>query len=249
MAKTFEALIKAEKDDQIRPEESKAFDSKSHTKPYIPASFKLPRYVVEEYHRMKHALLPTSPDKEMKTIMFFSSTEGDGASTTLINFAVTLASEGDKVLLVDANLRNPSLHDPLCVERKTGLAELISENKKLEDVVKKTPVHNLSVVTAGGPHTSPSSIFESSLLDTLIKQMKTKADWVLFDSPPINAYNDSRTLATKVDGVVMVVQAEKTRWEVAQNARQRMEHDNVNILGVVLNKRKMHIPGWAYKML
>jgi len=119
----------------------------------------------------------------------------------------------------------------------------------LEEVVKETPISNLSVITGGIPHTSPSSIFESSLLDSLIEQMETRADWVLFDSPPINAYNDSRTLATKMDGVVMVVQAEKTRWEVAQSARQRMEHDNVNILGVVLNKKKMHIPEWAYKML
>jgi capsular exopolysaccharide synthesis family protein len=198
---------------------------------------------------MKHVLLSGSTGKAIKTLMFFSSTEGDGVSTTLINFAITLASEGDKVLLVDANLRNPSLHDPLRVEKKIGLTELFFENKKLEEVVKETPVHNLSVVTGGIPHTNPSSIVESSLLDTLIEQMKTRFDWVLFDSPPINAYNDSRTLATKVDGVVMVVQAEKTRWEVADSARQRMEHDNINILGVVLNKRKMHIPEWAYKML
>lgn len=249
MAKTFEALMKAEKEDQISPEESKAFDSKPRSKPYIPVSFKLPTYVVEEYHRMKHALLSGSTGKEIKTLMFFSPTEGDGASTTLINFAITLASEGDKVLLVDTNLRNPSIHDPFRVEKKIGLTELFSENRKLEEVVKETPVDNLSVVTGGIPHTNPSSVFESSLLDTLIEQMKTRADWVLFDSPPINAYNDSRTLATKVDGVVMVVQAEKTRWEVAESARQRMEHDNVNILGVVLNKRKMHIPEWAYKML
>ncbi|NOQ87098.1 MAG: capsular biosynthesis protein, partial [Deltaproteobacteria bacterium] len=122
-------------------------------------------------------------------------------------------------------------------------------NKKLEEIVKETPISNLSVITGGIPHTSPSSIFESSSLDALIEQMKTRADWVLFDSPPINSYNDSRTLATKMDGVVMVVQAEKTRWEVAQSARQRMESDKVKILGVVLNKRQMHIPEWAYKML
>ena len=249
MAKTFEALIKAEKEDQIRPEESKIFDSKPHSKPYIPVSFKLPTYIVEEYHRMKHVLLSASPGKEMKTLMFFSAAEGDGTSTALINFAITLASEGDRVLLVDANLRNPSLHDPFSIEKRSGLTELVSENKKLEEVVKETPISNLSVITGGIPHTSPSSIFESSLLDVLIEQMKTRADWVLFDSPPINSYNDSRALATKMDGVVMVVQAEKTRWEVAQSARQRMEHDKVKILGVVLNKRQMHIPEWAYKML
>ena len=249
MAKTYEALIKAEKEDQIRPDESKVFDSKPHSKPHIPVSFKLPTYIIEEYHRMKHALLGTGPEDELKTILFFSSTEGEGTSTTLINFAITLASEGDKVLLVDANLRNPSLHDPFSIERKNGLTELVFGNKELKDVIEKTPVNNLSVITAGTPHTNPSSIFESILLDPFIKQMETQSDWVLFDSPPINSYNDSSTLASKMDGVIMVVQAEKTRWEVAQSARQRMENGKARVLGVVLNKRQMHIPEWAYKML
>ena len=254
MAKTYEALIKAEKEDQIRPDESKVFDSKPHSKPHIPVSFKLPTYIIEEYHRMKHALLGTGPEDELKTILFFSSTEGEGTSTTLINFAITLASEGDKVLLVDANLRNPSLHDAFSVEKKGGLTELVFGNSTLEDVImedaiKKTPVNNLFVITSGIPHTNPSSVFESSFLYTLIEQMKAQADWVLFDSPPINSYNDSSTLASKMDGVIMVVQAEKTRWEVAQNAKQRMENGKARVLGVILNKRQMHIPEWAYKML
>ncbi len=68
-------------------------------------------------------------------------------------------------------------------------------------------------------------------------------------APPINSYNDSNTLAAKMDGVIMVVEAENTRWEVAQSAKERIESDKVKILGVVLNRRKMYIPDWAYKLL
>ena len=79
--------------------------------------------------------------------------------------------------------------------------------------------------------------------------MKLQADWVLFDSPPINVYNDASALAAKMDGVVMVVQAENTRWEVAQSAKKKIKNAKVSLLGVILNRRKMHIPDWAYKML
>jgi len=249
VARTFEALKKAEKEHQIRPEEAKVFDTKSHSKPYLPASFRVSPPIEEEYHRMKHTLLGTSPRKKIKTLLFSSSTEGEGTSTILINFAITLASGVDKVLLVDANLRNPTLHDSFNLEKKSGLTELLLENNSLEDVIKKTPVKNLSVITSGIPHSNPFSIFESQSLDSFIEQMKDQADWILFDSPPINSYNDSSTLAAKMDGVVMVVQSEKTRWEVAQSARKKIESNRVKILGTVLNRRKHHIPEWAYKML
>ena len=79
--------------------------------------------------------------------------------------------------------------------------------------------------------------------------MKAEAEWVLFDSPPINSFNDSIALAHRVDAVVMVVEAEKTRWEVAQSAKQRVESGNGKILGIVLNKRRYYIPKFIYKRL
>jgi Mrp family chromosome partitioning ATPase len=79
--------------------------------------------------------------------------------------------------------------------------------------------------------------------------MKTQADWVMFDAPHINSYDDSIALAARVDGVIMVVEAEKTRWEVAEHAKQRVENSNGKILGVILNKRQSHIPDWLYKRL
>lgn len=133
-------------------------------------------------------------------------------------------------------------------------------------MIKKNRFDNLFVITSGslpsvlpsnnrGPLTvdcglyNPSILFESKSLDAHIEKMKKQADWVLFDSPPINSFNDSIALAHRVDGVVMVVEAEKTRWEVAQSAKQRVESGNGKILGIVLNKRRYYIPEFIYKRL
>lgn len=251
MARTYEALKKAGKESLIRSEETIVFDLKSQLKPkpHILVSFKATPQIVEEYHRMRQTLLSANTSEKTKTLLFVSPTRGEGTSTVLTNFAITLATGGDRVLVVDANHRNPSLHNILNVEKKGGLTELLHDEYHIKAVIKKTQIKNLSVITSGIPLSNPFSIFESTTSDHLIGQMKTRADWVLFDSPPINVYNDSSALAAKMDGVVMVVQAEKTRWEVAQSARQRIENSKAKILGVILNRRKLHIPEWAYKML
>ena len=249
MAKTFEALIKAEKGNQINGEEIKVLDIKPRPKVHMPVSFKAYPQVVEEYHRMKRTLLATDPDGKIKTILFLSSTTGEGTSTVLTNFAITLATGGDSVLVVDANHRNPSLHNTLNVEKKGGLTELLIDNYHIRAVIKKTQIRNLSVITSGIPPSNPFSLFESNTMDYLIAQMKTQADWVFFDSSPISVFNDASPLAAKMDGVVMVVEAENTRWEVAQSARERMKNGKINLLGVILNRRKMHIPDWAYRLL
>ncbi len=249
MAKTFEALMKAEKEDQIRPDEAKTFELKPRAKPLMPVEFKLPHQIAEEYHRLKQQLLSSVADSKIKTLLFSASTEGEGTSTVLSNFAITLASDGDKVLVIDANLRSPTLHDLFSLDKKGGLTELLLGDKSLKDVIKQTNLKNLSVITSGIPHSNPFAIYESQLLDSVIEQLEAQYDWILFDSPPITTCNDSTSLAGKVDGVVMVVQAENTRWEVAQSAKERINNGKANILGVVLNKRKMHIPNWAYKLL
>ncbi len=220
MAKTFEALMKAEKEHQIKPEEAKVFDIRPQAQISIPKNYKLSPQVAEEYHRMKQLILNANPDRRIKTVLFSSSREGEGTSTVTRDFAVTLASTGDTVLLVDANVRNPVLHDSFNLEKKTGLTELLTGGKALADTIKKTEIPNLSVITSGVTPSNASSIFQSKLLDSLLEQMKQQADWVLFDAPPIHSYNDASTLAAKMDGVIMVLQAESTRWEVAQSAKR-----------------------------
>ena len=206
--------------------------------------------VVEEYRRMKHKILTFDPNNSIKTILFCSSNKGEGNSTVLLHFGQILASEGYRVILVDGNLRGPVLHRLLRVERDKGLAEFYFQGKNLDvtELMKETPLDNLWLVTSGY-HPNPGVIFEEAAFETQFENLKAQGDWVLFDSPPLNSYTDALALAGKVDGVVLVAQAEKTRWEVVQESKARLEKSGGRILGVVLNKRRFHIPGWVYKRM
>ena len=269
MAKTFDALKRTEKETGVRsgvPPITPASDRRPEIPPLTvkPEGIKFsspplpPKFgkskglsiTVEEYSKMKYKILGFDPDNIIKTILFCSAGEGEGNSTVLLHFAQTLAAEGYRVLLVDANLRNPTLHRLLRTERENGLTELSSGNgKNVTDVMKETALNNLWVITSGSPYPNPAAIFESDFFDPVIDQMKIQADWVLFDSPSLRSSSDSIALARKVDGVVLVVQAEKTRWEVVQESKERLENGGGKILGVVLNKRRFHVPNWLYKSL
>jgi len=112
-------------------------------------------------------------------------------------------------------------------------------------VIKQTRIENLSVITSGVSHTT----LESQSLGSFIEQVKPLYDWILFDCPPIHACNDPKIIASKMDGVIMVTQAESTRWEVAQSAKKMIENTKIKVQGVVLNRRKWHIPRWIYQSL
>ena len=153
------------------------------------------------------------------------------------------------MLLVDANLRSPSLHAALNVGRDNGFTDLILGRSTLARVIKETKLPNLSVISSGTPHPGPISLLESDCLEAYVADMKEKVQWILFDAPPLARFMDAIVLAPRVDGVVMVVEAEETRWEVAEASRQRIIQGNGNVLGAVLNKRRYPVPDWFYKRM
>ena len=250
MAKTFEALLKSEKEKKSSLEKARAFYLQPRRKhPRVTPSAKPVPCVAEEYRRMKHRLRRASSRDKVKVIQFCSAGQGEGTSTAVINFAVTLAAEGDSVLLVDANLRSPTFHDSFGLERSQGLTDVLLEEKQPRDVIKNSGIANLSIVTSGALDENSAALLESRALSLVLDQMKALADWVLMDSSPVTLFHDAAVLAGAVDGVVMIVQADKTRWEVAQRAKKRLEDCRGDLLGVVLNRRKLYIPDWVYRML
>jgi capsular exopolysaccharide synthesis family protein len=244
MGRTFEALLRAEKEEQERWGRGMA---EGYRPP--PEESNLPAQVVEEYRRLRYRIVNMCTEKRVKALLFVSPTHGEGNSTVLSHFAIVLACEGERVLLVDANLRDPILHQIFRIDLKSGFSELIFQESNLEDMMEKNRLSNLRVITSGNTHLEPFPAIHSKFLDSSIGKMRSKADWVLFDAPPIDSYNDALALAPNMDGVIMVIQAEKTRWEAAQRAKQRMEACHANILGVVLNKGRFYIPGWLYRRL
>ncbi|HTY35500.1 MAG TPA: CpsD/CapB family tyrosine-protein kinase [Bacteroidota bacterium] len=249
MGKTFEALMRAEQDRRLRHEEMAPFDLKVKLQPYAPVRLSVSQQVSEEYQGLKHNLRSLLPETDSKILMFVSSKHGEGTSTVVAAFGTVLAKSGDNVLLVDANLRKPSLHDLFSVERAGGVNELLLGTTEVKDVTKKTRLRNLSIITGGIPTSNPSLAFNTKNVCHMIDGLKNGTDWILLDAPPVNEFTDAMALCPGIDGTVLVIQAEKTKWEVALRAKQRLADTKTPVVGVVLNRRKYYVPGWLYRRL
>lgn len=257
MGRTLDAIRKAEKDRLIKQAEMRVFEmeeslatgQREQTSMDEPGPCSLvPERTTQEYNRLKQGiinLIPRSP----RAILLASATGDEGNSRVVANFGITIASAGERTLLVDADQRNPSLHEILVARKGSGLHELLSGREKLKQVLQQTNFPKLSFVPAGGGPPNAFSLFASGTIDYVIEQMKVEADWVIFDSPAVNMFDDAVCLGARTDGVVLVIRAGKTRWEIAENACQYLEGGNAKILGVVLNERTFHIPAWIYRKL
>jgi capsular exopolysaccharide synthesis family protein len=202
------------------------------------------------YEDLKTNILSYHHSKSIKTILFLGTTQGDGSSTTAINFATTLARDGrHNVLLIEANLRNPSLHEVFHVDPDQSLSGFSTNGNKAASGIKKVGPENLYVVTPGSKLSGPVSLFESQRFWEFLKTMRTEFDYVVLDGPPLPSFSESKVICNKVDGVVMVIESGKTRKQVALRAKKDIEQAGGTVLGVVLNKRKYHIPKWIYRRL
>ena len=190
------------------------------------------------------------PGVAIKSIMFTGMSHGGGATTTAINFAKTIATDSKvKVLLIDANLRTPRLREIFNIRKGTGLSDVLFDKDPKAFKVVKIGKSHLFVLGTGGDYTGPVSLFDSERFDRFLKYSRDWFDYVILDSAPLPSFAESRVLCEKVDGVVMVVESGKIRRQVALRAKKELKDAGARILGVVLNKRKYHIPQWVYNRL
>jgi capsular exopolysaccharide synthesis family protein len=153
------------------------------------------------------------------------------------------------VLIIDGNFRHPTLHLAFGLEKNIGLSDLVLGDIDIQDVLRKTKLPNLSLITTGDFNGNPIEVLGSINLKGLIVRLKGQFDYIIWDSAPINTYAEASVLASQVDGVVLVVHAGRTRWEVVQNAKQQLEMAHATIGGIVLNRKKYVIPKFLYKRL
>lgn len=204
----------------------------------------------DRYQEVKTKLIARFPEKSIKTILITSATHGNGSSFTAVGFATTLARDyGLKVLLVDANLRSPRLHEVFNIHYDQGLSNLLTKKEEITSCLKKVGPGNLYVIPCGEKNSAPLTLFESIRFEKSLKIMREKFDYVIFDAPPVNSYAESRVIAAKVDGVVLVIGSGETRRQVAIKAKQELEEAGAKVLGVILNRRKHYIPEWLYQRL
>ncbi|MBU5443476.1 CpsD/CapB family tyrosine-protein kinase [Paenibacillus sp. MSJ-34] len=174
-------------------------------------------------------------ENPVRTLLITSAVPGEGKTTTAANLAVSYAHEGKKVLLVDADLRKPSLHLMFGQTNLYGLTNLLTNERPDQEAIRESYIPNLSLVPSGTIPPNPAEILSSSRLDSLLEEWKRQFDIVIFDSPPTLAITDGLVVATRCDGVILVVQAGKVKLEQVRKAKMNLELVKSTVLGVVLN--------------
>ncbi|ASS97506.1 capsular biosynthesis protein [Peribacillus simplex NBRC 15720 = DSM 1321] len=191
--------------------------------------------ITEQYRLIRTNIQFSSVDKEIKTIVVTSSEPNDGKSTTAANLAIVLAQEEKKVLLVDADLRKPSVHYAFNLSNIHGLTSVLTKKMDLRKTILNSNVSNLDILTSGPIPPNPSELLNSKAIETAIDELKEIYDYIIFDTPPVLVVPDSQIVANKCDGVIMVVASGKTNKQSAVKAKDLLMKANTSLLGVVLN--------------
>lgn len=190
--------------------------------------------LVEAYRSMRSAIMV---NKTIKTILVTSSEMNEGKTTTVSNLAKCFSDLEDKnVLLIDCDLRKPSIHKHFNIDNERGLTNYINEEITFEEVIKKSG--NLEILTTGPRVKNPSELLESERMMDFIEGFKCKYDYIFIDSPPVSRTNDSCTMAKYIDGTIIVSASNEVDVDLAKTTKKRLQKVNANILGVILNKFK-----------
>lgn len=191
--------------------------------------------IAESFRTLRTNIQFASIDKPVKTIMVTSTGQSEGKSTIIANLAIVMAQTDNRVLLVDTDLRKPTVHHTFQLPNRQGLSKMLVEGNNVEDIIQKNIVPNLDVLTSGPIPPNPSELLGSKKMSSLIQELKQRYDYILFDAPPVLVVTDAQILSNKMDGILLVANSGKTEKEMAIKSKMLLENVKANILGVVLN--------------
>ena len=198
----------------------------------------VPFTVVENYKAIRTSIIYSLSSFDKKVISVSSAEPFEGKSVTAANIAITLAQGGNKVLLIDADLRNPVQHEIFRISDKMGLANALTDVAFLDRCIKKTFMDKLDVLSAGPAVANPSELVASENMDMIIEKLEDKYTYIIIDTPAVNYFTDSVEIAKKVSGMIMVVRSNETSLCDIDAAMSRIEFFEANMLGFVLNNVK-----------
>lgn len=193
----------------------------------------------EAYRVLRTNILFSQKEQKLNTITIVSAGAGEGKSTTIFNLATVFAQQGQRVLVVDSDLRRPSIHKLFKVSNAIGLTNYLMKQHTLEEVIQTTSVPTLDFLPSGKLPSSSMGILNSSQMKELIQELRRRYDWVFFDSPPIMGVSDASILASEVDMVLQVIQYRRYPQPMTIRAKQMIEKVGGNLLGIVLNNISM----------
>ncbi|WP_313352434.1 CpsD/CapB family tyrosine-protein kinase, partial [Exiguobacterium sp.] len=195
--------------------------------------------VAEQYRTIRTNIEFMAVDREIQAILVTSATQGEGKSTTSSNLAVAYAQQGKKVLIIDTDMRRPTVHYTFKVANGLGLSSLLTRQAEKEKAILPTKVDNLSILTAGPIPPNPAELLSSRAMEHLVSQLRADFDVIIFDAPPLLQVADSRITSKLTDGVVLVVGCTTSDRQRVLKAKEQLDLAEAKILGVVLNRREL----------
>lgn len=203
-------------------------------------------HVVEAYRALRSSIGFAAIDAPIRRILVTSASKGEGKSVTSMNLATIMALDGKRVVLVDADLRKPSLHHLTGLPNEHGLSELLAGLATLDDVLQETETNNLQVICSGPVPPNPAELLGSRALDQVLDRLEAEADVIILDSPPCIPVTDPLVMAARVDGVVLVVHVGQTRKGALRQAEQLLTRARARLLGTVFNRVQLKKGGGYY---
>lgn len=256
MSKIYEALEQAQREKKVleqvqaphiddAPEPLPAAERAQESDIY---SFEME--MEEEMLHLYHTVESLLPGRRKKVLQFIGSGEGEGTSTITREFArIAMVALGQTVLLLDADRHNPTQHFFCNVSPEYCLDDIVQAQDNPEKALYRVGASNLFVSLISRNSNASLNVFDSSDFERIWSVLKERFDLILIDSPPATISSDGFSIFKKADGVVIVVEADKTRWPVVQSVKERIIQHGGHVLGMVLNKRRYYIPEFIYKRL
>lgn len=195
-------------------------------------------HISEAYRTLRTNIQFSNIDEQIQTIMVTSAGPGEGKSTTSSNLAVTYAQSEKNTLLIDCDLRKPTAHRTFMLSNRWGVSNLLAQLCDIDDVIQPTYIPGLSVIPSGPVPPNPSEMLGSKRMTSLLEELKARYDMIIIDSPPTLAVTDAQIIASKCDGVLLVLDSGRVKRDAAIKMKSNLERVNAKILGVVLNNIK-----------
>ncbi|WP_285289261.1 CpsD/CapB family tyrosine-protein kinase [Bacillus sp. ISL-7] len=202
--------------------------------------------ITEQYRTIRTNIQYSSIDQEVRSLMVTSAGPGEGKSTTVANLAVVFAQLGKRVLLVDADLRKPTVHYTFNQTNTIGLTSVLTKQMTFEKAISDAEEKNLYVLTSGPIPPNPAELLSSRAMEQFFQEAQELFDVILFDAPPVLAVTDAQILANMCEGTILVVSSGKTEKEQVVKAKELLDSAQSKLLGVVLNNKKLQNNNYYY---
>ncbi|OXM85201.1 CpsD/CapB family tyrosine-protein kinase [Paenibacillus rigui] len=192
--------------------------------------------VSEAYRSLRFNIESSASGQDIKTIAITSARKGEGKTTTALNLATAFAQIGKKVLLIDADLRQPGIHLTFGMENSRGLSSFLTGQSTVGEIIRDSYVDNLSLMMAGPVPAQPTELLASKQMTALLAELRESYDMIFIDTPSVLALTDGKILAAQCDGILLVIEYGKLKRNVAKKVKEDLLLAKTKLMGVVLNK-------------